>query len=139
MGFKETLKELREDYGLTQKVLAENSKLSPQCISQLEMGIRSPNSDTLIALADTFECSIDYLLGRVENEDTIYSQSPKVKSFNQKLIEIIKGKELYKLLDFVSMYSELPLYLQENIFSELKGMHLAYTTHKSTKKQKKEN
>lgn len=41
------------------------------------MGTRNPTSSTLMALADYFNCSIDYLMGR-ENalEDSIFSTPP---------------------------------------------------------------
>ncbi len=66
MTFRERLKDLREELFLTQKEVAEQSDLSPQCISQLEAGQRSPTAITLLALADCFDCSIDYLMGRTD-------------------------------------------------------------------------
>lgn len=41
--------------------------MSPQFISQLELGTRSPTGSTLIALAEYFNCSVDYLLGRSDD------------------------------------------------------------------------
>lgn len=74
MDFKERLKELREELYLTQKEVAKQSGLSPQCISQLESGQRSPTAITLLALADYFDCSIDYLLGRIDKPDDYFAQ-----------------------------------------------------------------
>ncbi len=67
MQFNEILKELREEKNLTQKQVADNCKVSPTCICQLETGMRSPTGTTLNALADFFECSVDYLLGRADD------------------------------------------------------------------------
>mgnify|MGYP002801134818 FL=1 len=50
MKFSEILKELREDRQLKQKALAQNTGLSPQCISALENGSRTPTTQTLAAL-----------------------------------------------------------------------------------------
>ena len=64
--FKNILKDLRLERGIKQKEVAKSCDISPQCISQLELGTRSPTGTTLIALADFFNCSVDYLLGRTE-------------------------------------------------------------------------
>lgn len=74
MEFSEILKELRINLGITQKKLALDCNLSPQCINQLEAGTRKPTGSTLVALSDFFDCSIDYLMGREPNlEDSIFS------------------------------------------------------------------
>ena len=67
MEFKEILKNLRLDLALKQKEVAEACQLSPQCISQLESGERNPTGSTLVALANFFEVSTDYLLGREDD------------------------------------------------------------------------
>jgi len=66
-NFKNVLKDLRIEKGVKQKEVAERCDVSPQCISQLELGTRSPTGSTLIALAEYFNCSVDYLLGRSED------------------------------------------------------------------------
>ena len=66
-NFKNVLKDLRIEKGVKQKELAERCDVSPQCISQLELGTRSPTGSTLIALAEYFNCSVDYLLGRSDD------------------------------------------------------------------------
>lgn len=77
VNFPEILKELREEKNVTRTTVALNCNVSTQCISSLEMGTRNPTSSTLMALADYFNCSIDYLMGR-ENalEDSIFSTPP---------------------------------------------------------------
>ena len=66
-NFKYILKDLRLEKGVKQKDVAEKCDISPQCISQLELGVRSPTGTTLVALADFFNCSIDYLMGRSDD------------------------------------------------------------------------
>ena len=70
MAFKDNLKDLREENGMTQKEVAEACSLSHQCISQLESGSRNPTGSTLVALADFFECSVDELLDRQKDYNT---------------------------------------------------------------------
>lgn len=62
--FGELLAELREDHKLTQKELAEIIYVSPGTISNYENGVHYPDIDKLIALADCFHVTTDYLLGR---------------------------------------------------------------------------
>lgn len=41
--------------------------MSQNTISRYETGAREPSRDDLIAIADYFDVSVDYLLGRTEN------------------------------------------------------------------------
>ncbi len=64
--FKQRLVQLREENNLTQKKLAEIIYMNNRTINHYETGIREPDFDTLITLADFFDVSTDYLLGRTE-------------------------------------------------------------------------
>lgn len=57
------LKELRINAGYTQTEVAKKIKVSPPIISNYESGIKSPSLESLIALAQLYKCSTDYLLG----------------------------------------------------------------------------
>ncbi|KSU18283.1 Transcriptional regulator XRE family [Lactococcus lactis subsp. lactis] len=58
------LKKLRMKRKLSQKQIAEELKISQQQYSKWEGGIITPNAETLVRLADYFDVSVDYLLGR---------------------------------------------------------------------------
>ncbi len=58
------LKELREERGLTQKEVSEALKTSQANISRWEKEEMDPAAGFVIRLADFFEVSADYLLGR---------------------------------------------------------------------------
>ncbi len=58
------LKSLREEYGITQKELADRLSLTPKAISFYELDKREPTGEVLIALANMFHTSTDYLLGK---------------------------------------------------------------------------
>ena len=77
MQFKDILKTLREERGLSQKNIAQACNVSPTCICQLETGARNPTGSTLVLLADFFDCSIDYLLGREDDFGNITIQKEK--------------------------------------------------------------
>lgn len=65
------LKALRQDKGITQKQLGIETGTSERGIQNYEMGVRKPTYDILLALADYFNVSLDYLTGRSDCPDMI--------------------------------------------------------------------
>ncbi|MCM1132390.1 MAG: helix-turn-helix domain-containing protein [Ruminococcus flavefaciens] len=61
------LKELREKRKITQQRLAIELNMSQNTISRYETGAREADYRSLIAIADYFQVSIDYLLERTDN------------------------------------------------------------------------
>lgn len=58
------LRQLRTQKGVYQKELADYLNVSIGTISNYEQGIHNPDLDTLCKIADYYEISTDYLLGR---------------------------------------------------------------------------
>ena len=58
------IKELREEKNLSQLELAKNLNLTQQSISLYEKGDREPSIDVLKNIANFFNVSLDYLLGK---------------------------------------------------------------------------
>lgn len=87
------IRDLREDRDLRQSDLAKMVGIDQRTISNYETGKSNPDSDALIRLADFFNVSIDYLVGRVQ-QDFYYSQDKK------KVIENIQHslEELKKMI-----------------------------------------
>ena len=61
------LKELRASRKISQVKLAMDLNLSQNSISRYETGEREADYDTLVSIADYFNVSVDYLLGRTNN------------------------------------------------------------------------
>lgn len=61
------LKLLREQKNLTQQRLAIELNMNQNTISRYETGQRQADYEALIAIADFFDVSIDYLLERTDN------------------------------------------------------------------------
>lgn len=68
---KARLKELRNEKGLNQRELAAALNLSPSTIGMYETGQRVPDAETLNRIADFFNTSVDYLIGRTDNRKRI--------------------------------------------------------------------
>ena len=73
MDFKYRLRNLRQESGLSGEELGKRVGLSKSGISQLESGIVGPRESTLASLANYFNVSVDYLMGRtdIRNPDRI--------------------------------------------------------------------
>ena len=69
MEIKNRLRELRKAKGLTQVQLAEVINVKERQYQNLEAGTSLPSFNTLIALADYFDVSLDYLVGRTDNPE----------------------------------------------------------------------
>jgi transcriptional regulator with XRE-family HTH domain len=69
--FAKRLRLLREKNKLTQKDMAEYLNMPNNTYNGLEMGnrVKLPDAETLNAIADRLDCSVDYLLGRVKHAD----------------------------------------------------------------------
>ena len=61
------LKELRKKKGISQLRLASDLNTTQNTVSRYETGEREPGIDELIKIADYFNVSVDYLIGRTEN------------------------------------------------------------------------
>lgn len=64
--FQERLIKLREEHrGLSRKTLSELCGLPPDTIRKYERGeVTNPSTESIEAIADYFEVSVDYLIGR---------------------------------------------------------------------------
>ena len=69
------IKELRELKGYTQQELAEMLSRKKASICDWEKGRCEPSIFDLIKLADIYECSIDYLIGRENDFGIIESKN----------------------------------------------------------------
>ena len=67
MNFR--LKELRKKRKITQIKLSMELNINQNTLSRYESGVREADYRTLIAFADYFNVSLDYLLGRTEKPD----------------------------------------------------------------------
>jgi HTH-type transcriptional regulator, competence development regulator len=79
------IKKLRESENISQKDFAQKIGISNVVLSRYEKDERKPDYDMLKKIADYFEVSIDFLLGREENrktnEDTLEEVNKLVKEY----------------------------------------------------------
>lgn len=80
MSFGNILKKIRQDNSLTQEDLAKKIETSRSNIANYENDKNMPSIDVLDKLAKTFNCSIDYLLGKsdIKNPEERSNISDKI-------------------------------------------------------------
>lgn len=64
------IKELRKDKGLTMKQFGEQIGMAESTISLYEAGKRQPDIETLNKIANYFNVTTDYLLGRTDDRNS---------------------------------------------------------------------
>lgn len=67
MIFKDHLRFIRKNKKFTQKEVAMAAGVTERNYQDWEYGNTKPGFDALIALADFFDVSLDYLVGRTDN------------------------------------------------------------------------
>lgn len=93
------LKKIREENKKTQDDLAQYLSIKRQTYSAYERGISMPDALTLSKLADYFNVSTDYLLGRCDTEkiETIAAHHDGNDYTDEELEEIERFKEFVKM------------------------------------------
>lgn len=85
------IRDLREDMDLRQVDVASATGIDQKTLSNYETGKTNPDSYAIIKLADFFNVSADYLIGRDNEKDK------KIKELESKITEI--QKELSEITD----------------------------------------
>lgn len=100
--FAQRLKELIIEKNLTQKQLANETKIPTTSINNWINGKVEPNSKQLIVLANFFRCTTDMLLGR-ENDYGLVEIKNELTPFQKKLIAVMNKlttEDQYQVLGF---------------------------------------
>ena len=104
------IKELRQEKGLTQNELAEKIHSTGKSVWAYENKIAIPPLETLIKLANFFDCSLDYLCGRTDDFGNVLPTVPSAEftADEKRLIEHYR-KLSEKNRIRVTTYAELRL------------------------------
>lgn len=98
------IKQLREEKGISQRTLAKQIGASPKAVNFWESGKVEPSAKFICALADVFECTCDYLLGRTDdlgNVNVMRKLSEKEKLVLE-LFSKLNAKQSEETTDFMS-------------------------------------
>lgn len=67
MELTDSLKRFRKEFGLTQRSVAKAVGMNESAYQRYEQGLREPAYNKLRKLADAYNVSLDYLVGRTNN------------------------------------------------------------------------
>lgn len=106
---KERLRAIRIQNGLTQKQIAQIINSTNKNVWAYENGIATPPVEILKAYAESFDVSVDYLLGRTDDPDALIVRNYDLKTREQQLIE---------------NYRKLPSQTQDYVFGIVQNLAL---------------
>lgn len=107
--FARNLTALRKQQGLSQRELANLIKVSVNTIQSYESGTHLPRSGHLIALANFFGCSYDWLLGKSEESGRFHSyvSVPLLEGKKQEVTQADADELMFKKTFLLKMASDL--------------------------------
>jgi len=70
----------REKNNLTQKIVADNLKITPGAISQWEQGETFPKTELLPKIVALYKCTIEELLNDAEQHENFVMKSQEISS-----------------------------------------------------------
>ena len=88
MTLAESLKRFRNQFRLSQKQVAGAGKVSWQSYQSYESGKSSPSVKIIMNIADAYDVSADYLLGR--------SDEPRPPKFDEKTLNLIRAMQAFQ-------------------------------------------
>ncbi len=110
MGFGARLKELRTSKKIPQSVIAGHLGITNQAYSLYELDKREPDYETLLKIANYFNVSVDYLLGKtdVKNDDeksTVTDDDIKFALFGE-VADKIPDEKLQEVKNFAQFIKD---------------------------------
>lgn len=97
MLFKDVLYNLRSRKGISQVQLAKDIGVSPGLIGMYESGKRMPSVEVQETLADYFNVSLDYLMGR--EQGSTYYLNPETAEMAQRIFDDPNLRALFDAAD----------------------------------------
>ncbi len=121
LSFKDRIFELRTEFGLSQRDLAQAINFGKSIIYYWESGEREPNTKALVTLSRFFNVSIEYLLGLNDDEKIVNSNKTNLTE---------KEKRLLKAFMQLSDVAQNKLIEDAEFYAN----HAGSSTHSATKK-----
>ena len=125
MNIGDTLKNLRKEQNLTQSQLAQELNIGQATIAGYENNSREPRIINLIAYANYFQCSVDFLIGREDDFGNILMppqkqkfSSPTLSPSESKLLQIfsvLEPEHQLQILEYAQYF-----FTRNNILSKNK-------------------
>ena len=109
------ISELRQKNKLTQKELADKLNINYSVLSRIETGERSIRDDELLTIADFFNVTTDYLLGRSSNPKLSRKNELDIQRDLEAMKENFNKGALQMQLDGEELDDEVIQYILDNL------------------------
>lgn len=109
------IKHLRESNNLNQKELASKLNIGISTLSQYENNVRVPSDDIKIKIADYFNVTVDYLLGRSSNPKLSRKNELDIQKSLQEMKENYSKGALQMQIDGEELDDEIIEYILDNL------------------------
>lgn len=97
------LKEIRIAHKYSQKVVADYLGCSTVVYSRYETGAREPSTETLVSLAEFYNVSVDYIIGREEaQQKTPADPMQEKRAYLVSLLMQFTDEEIQRFEDFAA-------------------------------------
>lgn len=106
-NLNERLKEIRVQHGFTMKALCDKTGMPLRTYQNYEAGIREPSLSAIISLADVYNTTTDFLLGRAPQTDPI---------------QLLMAQNVLTPQEIEEQFSALPEDLQAIVLALIKAM-----------------
>lgn len=93
------IKELREQKKISQKKLCDDLGYNPTTYNNYELLKNEPNIETLVKLADYYNVSIDYLVGRDTSNDVGYLN--EMETYLMKMFRELNSQSQAKVVGYI--------------------------------------
>lgn len=114
------IKELRLEKNKTQNEIATILGISRQVFANYENEINYPDPNMLIKIADYFDVSIDFLVGRADDFDKIIENKISSDNFTSEEIAMIKGIRELNFTDQNALKVVINSFLSKNSITKEK-------------------
>lgn len=101
--FKNRLISLRKEKGLSQYEVADRLGFSRGKLANYEQGTRQPDYDTLTKIAEYYDVSVDYLLGRTDKKN--YQEEENLFFFDMEGLTDEEINDIKEHIEFVKWKS----------------------------------
>lgn len=119
--FSQRLRQLREEKGILQKNIAEVLNITRAAITQYENDNRFPDQEMLMKIADFYDVTLDYLLGRTDVRyinHIIPVYEFNIKDIEESIMFILDQEDI--TLDGETLSYESKLILESSIHNGIK-------------------
>lgn len=104
--FGKRLKLLRSEKKMTQQQLADLLKVSPSTVGMYEQGRRDPDTETVKFLADFFNVSLDYLLGRTDIRNPRKHDEITTKAYHNLDVEGLPEEAIRQVEEYIEFIKQ---------------------------------